>query len=345
MTTSSAVAKNSTTLIVGRAIAGAGGAGIASGVYTIIAFSAKPSQRPAFTGLLGASYGVASVVGPLLGGVFTDSNLTWRWCFYINLPIGGLSAVIIFLLFTTPKAATPAKATLKEKLLQMDPIGTFTIMAAAICFLLAVEWGGLTKDWNSSPVIGTFVGFGLLVILFCINEWKQGERAVILGRLLRTRLILVGILFVFFFGGAFFILLYYIPIYFQVISGVSASQSGIRNLALVLAVSISTIVSGVLISQFGHYVPLLIAGAVLATIGSGLLYTLGLNTPSAKWIGYQILAGIGFGFSFQIPVITTQATVAPADLSPATAMVLCKCKTLAVVASICLLHYACVRFA
>ena len=135
------VAPNSTALIVGRAIAGVGGAGIASGAYTLIAFSAAPRQRPAFTGLMGASYGIASVIGPLLGGVFAE-KISWRWCFYINLPIGGVSAAIILFFFKTPAHAVPVQATLKEKILQMDLPGAFTVMAAIVCYVLALQWGG-----------------------------------------------------------------------------------------------------------------------------------------------------------------------------------------------------------
>ncbi len=173
-----------------------GGAGIASGAYTIIAFAVPPGQRPAYTGLLGAAYGVASVIGPLLGGVFT-SHATWRWCFYINLPIGGASAVVIFLFFQAPAASKPVEASWREKFLQMDPLGTFTIMAAIICFLLALQWGGVTKTWNDSSVIGTLVGFGLFLIVFGIVEWYVGDRAVLQGALLARREILVNLFYVF----------------------------------------------------------------------------------------------------------------------------------------------------
>lgn len=168
-----------------------GGAGIASGAYTIIAFAVPPTQRPAFTGILGAVYGCASVIGPLLGGVFT-SQASWRWCFYINLPIGGASAAVILFFFQAPAASKPVEATWQEKILQMDPLGTFTIMAAVVCYLLALQWGGVTKPWDSADVIGTLVGFALLLIGFGVVEWYMGDRAVLQGALVGRREILVN---------------------------------------------------------------------------------------------------------------------------------------------------------
>ncbi|TKA73208.1 hypothetical protein B0A49_04242, partial [Cryomyces minteri] len=316
-----AVAQNSTTLIVGRAIAGAGGAGIASGAYTIIAFAAPPKQTAAFTGILGATYAVASVVGPLLGGVFTD-RLSWRWCFYINLPIGGVAGAIILVFFQTPKAAKPVVVTLQEKILQMDLNGSFIFMASAVCYLLALQWAGVTKPWGSADVIGTFVGAALLIVLFVVNEWWMGHRALLLPHLLQQRTIALACLYIFFLSGAFMTLLYYLPIYFQVVAGVSAAQSGIRNLPFILGIALTTIASGLSITLNGHYVPLMVLSTVLASIGTGLVYTLDIGAPSAHWIGYQALAGIGIGLGLQIPIIVGQGVVAATDVSSITAMLL-----------------------
>jgi MFS family permease len=188
------VAKNSTALIVGRAVTGLGAAGVLAGCYCIIACSVAAHKRPAYTGILGATYGVASVVGPLLGGAFTD-KATWRWCFYINLPVGGVSAAIIFFTFSTPavQRRDPARrANLGEKILQMDLPGTFIILAGIVCLLLALQWGGTTKAWNSADVIGTLVGFGLLTIVFIVVEYLQGERAMLVPHVLKKREIWAG---------------------------------------------------------------------------------------------------------------------------------------------------------
>ncbi|RYO91895.1 hypothetical protein DL764_008221 [Monosporascus ibericus] len=165
-----------------EAIAGVGAAVVSSGTYTVIAFAAEPKKRPMFTGILGASYCIASVVCPLIGGVFSD-YVSWRWCFYINLPIGGVSAGIILLFFHTPQTAKPTKAPLKETILQMEPLGTLLIMGlvVSIIFFHAVRWAD-----------------------FC-------------------------------FAGSYYAVLYYLPIYFQSVDNISPTESGIRNIPLIVA--------------------------------------------------------------------------------------------------------------
>lgn len=316
-------APNAEALIVGRAIAGLGAAGLGAGAYTIIAFSAPPKKRPAFTGILGASYGMASVVGPLLGGAFTD-NVSWRWCFYINLPIGAVSAAIIFFFFQTPEAAKPEEATLVEKIRQMDPLGVVLMMSATITYILALQYGGVAYSWGSSTVVGLLVGFVLIIAAWGVLQWYQGERSMISPRIAADRTNIIMSAFAFIFAGGFFAAIYYIPVYFQSVHGTSPIQSGVRNLPFIIAVTISTILSGAFISSTGLYQPLLIGGSVVATIGAGLLFMLDTNTGTGKWIGYQIVAGLGWGTSFQIPMIAVQGSVAPRDLASATGMLLCK---------------------
>jgi MFS family permease len=330
-----AVAPNSTTFIVGRAINGLGAAGIGTGAYTIIAFVAEPTKRATYTGFVGMSFGVACVVGPLIGGVFAD-KVSWRWCFWINLPIGGLSALIILLFFQTPSTAKPIAAAWREMLLQMDPVGVVLVMGAIVTFMLALQYGGQTAPWNSSLVIGLLVGFALILAVFIVWEHYQGERAIVVPRLFAQRAIAISCGFACIFVGSYYLVIYYIPIYFQSVGDANPTMSGVYNLPLIIATTISMIASGMIISATGLAVPIQVAGAAIGVVAAGLLYTLDINTGVGKWIGYQLLGGVGWGLAFQVPIIVAQAIASPQDISSVTAMVLCKSAHLPVL--FCLRH-------
>ncbi|KAF5638087.1 major facilitator (MFS1) transporter [Fusarium sp. NRRL 52700] len=317
----SAVARNSMTVIVGRAIAGLGASGVAPGMYTIPAFIAAPEKRATYTGFIGLSYGIAAVAGPLIGGGLT-AGASWRWCFYINLPIGGLAILVILLTFKTPAGVKVVDATLKEKLLQMDFIGTALVMGASLSLLLALQYGGVTHAWNSSVVIGLLVGFVLIIIALIGVELWLGERAMLTPRLIRQRTVWVNAIWSFFFAGSYFITLYYLPIYFQSIDNQSPIGSGVRNIPLIALFSVATFASGKAITKTGTAAPYLVISSIIVTIASGLLYTLDIGTSTGKWVGYQILAGFGYGIGLQVPVVISQAFAAPSDMAPVTSIII-----------------------
>jgi hypothetical protein len=215
-------------------------------------------------------------------------------------------------------------ATFKEKILNMDFPGTVLILGASTALILAFQYGGVTRAWNSSVVIGLLVGFGVMVIALILLEIWQGERAMLTPRLMRERSIWVNCVWGFFFAGSYFVTLYYLPIYFQSIDNASPIESGVRNIPLIALFSIATFGSGLLTTKTGIAAPYLLASSVIVTIAAGLLFTLGIGTPMGRWVGFQILAGFGYGLGLQIPVVIAQAFVASSDIAPTTAIIICE---------------------
>ncbi|KAI4937496.1 uncharacterized protein J4E92_002227 [Alternaria infectoria] len=312
-------APSSVALIIGRAICGVGAAGLFSGSYTIIAVLVPSADRPKYSGLMGAAYGLASVVGPLIGGAFT-SHVSWRWCFYINLPVGGVSCLFILLFFANepPKTRPDWRGMLRT----LDVPGLILIIGAIVCFILALQWGGISKAWNSGAVIGTLVAFVVLMALFVVDQWWLGENAMVHSLIIQRRTIWVGSMFSFLINSAFLVTFYYLPIYFQSVQGVSAASSGVRTVPFILAVTICVVIVGQIITKTGYAYPWMIGGAAITTIGAGMIYTFDIDSPAKVWIGYQILCGIGIGVSFQVPVMLIQATTKEVDVPLATATLL-----------------------
>lgn len=244
-------------------------------------------------------------------------------CFYINLPIGVPPLLATIFFFHTPKAAIPREGSLRTKLLQVDPLGLTLLLAGIVTYLLAVQYGGTSKPWNSGTVIGLLITSVVTFILFGIVELWQGERATVIPRLFAKRLIGMSMIYISFQGGALFAMVYYLPLYFQAILGDSAVLAGAHNLAFIVPAMISVLVAGMIVTNTGMVTPVMAVGSAIGALGCGLCSLFDRNTTAGAWIGYQIVAGIGLGLGFQIPLTASQASISDeSDLAAVTSMLL-----------------------
>jgi MFS family permease len=245
------VAPTSNALIAGRAIAGVGCAGITSGAYIIIGHVFPLRIRPICISSIAMVFAVAAVLGPILGGIFT-THITWRWCFYINLPFGGFTMAA--LLFFLPPLKHPElnSVPLAEKLKKIDIVGLLIFIPAITCLLIALQWGGSTYDWSNGRIIALFVLFGVLSFSFIAFEYWKGAEATLPMHVITQRSVAAAAWNAFCNGAAFFLLIYYIPFWQQVIRNASAASSGVSLLPFVLGVVIMANLVGFLVMKFGY---------------------------------------------------------------------------------------------
>ncbi|KAK7990679.1 hypothetical protein PG990_014959 [Apiospora arundinis] len=318
-----ALSSSSTIFIVGRAIQGMGTSGILSGGLIIIAQVVPLRMRSFIGGAIGAMEGVAMISAPVLGGVLTD-RLNWRWCFYINLPIGGFVLIVVFLFLRIPEANRPQaakKATFLQTLYQLDVIGAALLMPPIICLLLALQEGGKGHAWGKPSVIGLLVTSIVLFAVFAYSQHRHADVAMIPFRLIKQRSVLAGFWYILCTSSALVIMTYFLPLWFQVVKGASAIQSGVGLLPMLLGVIFCVIISGFTVSWLGYYTPFMILGTVLMSIGAGLLTTISPDTSKVLLILYPVLFGAGIGVGFQQPIIGCQAALPKEDIPVGTSII------------------------
>ena len=238
----------------------------------------------------------------------------------VNLPIGAVTLIAVTLIL---KPTPPFKKNLtpKQKILQLDPLGTLFLLPCLICLLLALQWGGTSLAWSNGKIIALLVLFALLAISFITVQIFRQETAQIPASIVENRSMLAGGFFIFALAGSMMLMVYYIPIYFQAVKGVSAQESGIRTIPLVLSLVAGSIVSGIATGKIGYYTQFAYISAAVMPIGAGLISTWKVDTGHGEWIGFQVLYGLSLGLGMQQAQLAAQTVLKRADVPTGMALV------------------------
>ncbi|KAJ5741440.1 efflux pump antibiotic resistance protein [Penicillium manginii] len=318
----SGIAVTSTMLILGRAVAGLGAAGLLSGCFIILVQSTDLRRRPMFTGIMGAVEGLATLSAPILGGAIVQS-LGWRWCFYINGPIGVVTIMLtIFCFADTPKPGGIERLELKQKISQLDLMSNMLLIPAMTGLFLALSWAGTKYPWNSGPVISPLISFILLTAAFIYNQKRRGNESALPLRIMKHRSIIAGFIFIMCVNSTGSVLEYYLPTYYQVVRGYTPAKSGYMMLPIIIAGTIGSLVHGFGTSIFGYYAPFMVFASTILPIAAGLITTVKINTSFTQLIIYTGFSGLAYGIGFSGPQNAVQTVLVAEDVPLGTSIML-----------------------
>ncbi|KAI8322755.1 MFS general substrate transporter, partial [Martensiomyces pterosporus] len=310
-----ALAHSIAVLLVGRAIAGAGSAGIIGLTLVIVADIVPMRKRGPYMAVFSLVFSLSSVIGPLLGGFFTD-HVSWRWIFWLSEPITGFVIIAVFFLLRLPRPSSDIWA----KLRRIDYLGIVLLVGGLVAILMGLNLPNSSHSWKSPEVIVCLVLGTVVIGAFLAVEWRFAADPVVPLRLFRVRNVASMMAASFFMGACLFIPVYYVPIYYNVVRDTTSTIAGIYLLPFVVGIMITSIASGFLVAKFGKYRLYMWSGTALCTVGLGLLALLQKDSGMAAKICYLLIAGLGVGSFIQLSLIAAQAAVSVKDMASTTAV-------------------------
>lgn len=312
-------APNMDALIVGRCICGVGGAGLYVGVFTLIAATTTMAERPLYVSGTGLTWGLGTVLGPVVGGALEQSAVRWRWAFYINLFIGAACAPAW--LFLLPSKDPHRGAAFKDRVKELDYAGIILLVGFLVSLIMAINFGGVTYAWSSSQIIGLFVCASVLFILLAIQQTRTlfvaSSRRLLPVQFFREYTVIILFVCTSASAAGVFVPIFFAPLFFQFTRGDGALDAGVRLLPLIIVLVVTISINGALMAKFGYYMPWYLVGGLLCAAGGALMYTVQQDTSQGRVYGYTVVIGVGVGMWIQASFSVAQAIVDPENVPAA----------------------------